>query len=265
MIKVNNKLIEQGHFPDNTLHLVMEDFNNGGGFMIEWLYENDSELFTLICVNDYLTTHYPTASRELLVPYLPHARMDRVKNRKDVFTLKSFCNVINGMNFDRVIVRDVHSNVSLALLNNVVLQEPTYFIEEAKEKCGAPVLFYPDEGAMKRYSSLIKAPFSFGIKDRDWDTGVIKGLNIMNPDEVKGKDVLIVDDICSRGGTFFHSAKALKAAGANKIYLYVTHLETTVFNGELLNSGLVEKIYTTNSIFPKEKQSDMIEILGMNY
>jgi ribose-phosphate pyrophosphokinase len=87
----------------------------------------------------------------------------------------------------------------------------------------------------------------------------------MNPDEVKGKDVLIVDDICSRGGTFFHSAKALKAAGANKIYLYVTHLETTVFNGELLNSGLVEKIYTTNSIFPKEKQSDMIEILGMNY
>jgi ribose-phosphate pyrophosphokinase len=187
--------------------------------------------------------------------------MDRVKSRKDVFTLKSFCNVINGMKFDRVIVRDVHSNVSLALLNNAMLQEPTYFIEKAKEKCGAPVLFYPDEGAMKRYSSLIKAPFSFGIKDRDWDTGVIKGLNIMNPDEVKGKDVLIVDDICSRGGTFFHSAKALKSAGANKIYLYVTHLETTVFDGELLNSGLVEKIYTTNSIFPKEKQSDMIEIL----
>ena len=51
MIKVNNKLIEQGHFPDNTLHLVMEDFNNGGGFMIEWLYENDSELFTLICIS----------------------------------------------------------------------------------------------------------------------------------------------------------------------------------------------------------------------
>ena len=40
----------------------------------------------------------------------------------------SFCNIINGMNFDRVIVRDVHSNVSLALLNNVVLQEPTYDI-----------------------------------------------------------------------------------------------------------------------------------------
>ena len=189
----------------------MEDFNNGGGFIIEWLYENDSELFTLICINDYLTAHYPTASRELLVPYLPHARMDRVKNRKDVFTLKSFCNVINGMNFDNVIVRDVHSNVSLALLNNVVLQEPTYYIEEAKEKCGAPVLFYPDEGAIKRYSSLIKAPFSFGIKDRDWDTGIIKGLNIMNPDEVKGKDVLIrssrqpceLHDICGHNHAQF--------------------------------------------------------------
>jgi ribose-phosphate pyrophosphokinase len=87
----------------------------------------------------------------------------------------------------------------------------------------------------------------------------------MHCDLVKGKDILIVDDICSRGGTFYHSAKALKEAGANKIYLYVTHLETTVFDGDLLNSGLVEKIYTTKSIFPNDKESDMIQILGMNY
>jgi ribose-phosphate pyrophosphokinase len=122
-------------------------------------------------------------------------------------------------------------------------------------------MFYPDEGAMKRYSAMTKAPYSFGIKDRDWETGVIKGLNIMNPDAVKGKDVLIVDDICSRGGTFYHSAKALKEAGANKIYLYVTHLETTVFDGDLINSDLVEQIYTTDSIFPEDKKTDLITIL----
>ena len=76
----------------------------------------------------------------------------------------------------------------------------------------------------------------------------------MNKELVKGSNVLIVDDICSRGGTFYHSAKALKEAGANKIYLYITHCENTILEGEVLMSGLIEKVYTTNSIFTKEHE-----------
>ena len=265
MITVNGKEINQGHFPDGTLALKMEDISNAGFITIRWLYENDSELFTLMCLKDYLDRLYRYCSVDLFMPYLPHARMDRVKNKEDVFTLKTFCNAINAMKFNNVIVRDVHSNVSLALLENVIDENVAGWIDTAAENCGAEVLFYPDEGAMKRYSDRAKAPYAFGIKKRDWETGKILGLELMHSDLVKGKDILIVDDICSRGGTFYHSAKALKEAGANKIYLYVSHLETTVFDGELLNSGLIEKIYTTNSIFPKDKQSDMIEILGMDY
>lgn len=44
----------------------------------------------------------------------------------------------------------------------------------------------------------------------------------MNEEIVKERNVLIVDDICSRGGTFYHAANALKEAGAKNIYLYVT-------------------------------------------
>ena len=83
----------------------------------------------------------------------------------------------------------------------------------------------------------------------------------MNKEVVNGKDVLIIDDICSRGGTFYHSAKALKEAGAKNIYLYVTHCENTILEGELLTSGLIEKVYTTNSIFTKEHE--MIEVFEL--
>ena len=86
------------------------------------------------------------------------------------------------------------------------------------------------------------------MKKRDWKTGNILGLDIINAEAIKGKNVLIVDDICSRGGTFYHSAKALKEAGAARISLYVTHLEKTVLDGELFTSGLIEAIYTTDSI-----------------
>lgn len=61
--------------------------------------------------------------------------------------------------------------------------------------------------------------------------------------------MLIIDDICSKGGTFYHSAKKLKELGANKIYLYVSHCENTIYAGELLkDNGLIEKIFTTDSI-----------------
>ena len=76
----------------------------------------------------------------------------------------------------------------------------------------------------------------------------------MNKEVVKDRDVLIIDDICSRGGTFYHSAKALKEAGAKNIYLYISHCENTILEGELLTSGLIEKVYTTNSIFTKEHE-----------
>ena len=59
----------------------------------------------------------------------------------------------------------------------------------------------------------------------------------------------------------YHTAKALKDAGAAKVYLYVTHCEMTIFNGDLVNSGLVEKIFTTNSIFPGNAQNELIEII----
>jgi regulator of replication initiation timing len=112
------------------------------------------------------------------------------------------------------------------------------------------VAFFPDEGAMKRYSDMANMPYAFGIKKRNWETGKILGLDIMNTELVKDKNVLIIDDICSRGGTFLHSAKALKAAGANRIFLYVTHAEKTMVNGEMYNDlDLVERIYTTDSIF----------------
>lgn len=259
MIKVNGVVVNQKHFPDNSLLLKLDPYKDIRVFFddveIEWLYENDAELFTLICLKRHLDKDFKNIY--LSLPYVPHARMDREKEDEDVFTLKYFCEVINSLNFEMVQVRDAHSNVSLALLNNVYQEDVGYFIYEAIKKSNAEVLFYPDEGAMKRYSANTDKPYAFGVKRRDWKTGNILGLDIINEELVKDKNILIVDDICSKGGTFLHSAKALKAAGAKSVSLYVTHLEKTVTTGELAKTdGLVDHIYTTESIFPEELLTD---------
>lgn len=262
MIKVNGIAIQQNHFPAGEL-LVKANFPGAELMTIEWYYENDAELFTLICIKRYIDEKYPSCFYELKMPYVCHARMDRVKSDEDVFTLKYFCEVINSLKFDVVWVRDAHSNVSLALLDNVIDEGVFHYVREAINRSGAEALFFPDEGAMKRYADLFKdMPYAFGMKKRDWKTGQIQGLDLVNPENIVGKKVLIVDDICSRGGTFYHSAKALHKAGAAEVNLYITHCESTIHEGDLREKDLINQIYTTDSILRKTYWFDKINFLN---
>ena len=231
---------------------------------IYWYYENDSEMFVVMC----LVNEMPALKKYLYMPYFPHARMDRTKSIKDVFTLKWFCKWLNSLKFDFIEVLDPHSDVCVALLDNVYVHPIDDKINKAIEIiCSENIkqdesitdytnnefaLFYPDQGAYKRYNHGIVNNTcyhsTYGNKDREWGTNQIKSLTIANPAEVKDKDVLIVDDICSYGGTFYRAATALKEAGARKVYLYITHCENAIWLGKLPNSGLIEKVFTTDSI-----------------
>lgn len=264
MIKLNNAIVPKQYFPDGSQLFNAETFKDcdfswgevvGFRTIITWNYENDEEMATLYFLTRHLQEH-GAQNIILVLDYIPNARMDRVKSNTDIFTLKYFAEFINSLNFSEVNVLDPHSNVSTALIDRVRVRSPRDFIKTAIEKCKPDVLFYPDEGAMKRYADLVKCDCgrAFGIKTRDWATGQIKGLEV-HGDDVAGKNVLIIDDICSRGGTFYHSALKLKELGANNIYLFITHCENTIFEGELLkDNGLITKIYTTDSIFNKSHE-----------
>lgn len=262
MIKCNGKQINLGHFPDGTL-LIKEIAPSMDGVNLSWFYEKDEEFMALY----FLTKHLREKGMKditLHLPYIPNARQDRVKEEEDIFTLKYFAQLINSLEFRQVVALDPHSYVSEALIDRIKAESPKKYVEKAlaeieKENQDNILLFFPDEGAMKRYSSMFDLPYVFGMKKRDWTTGKIQGLEVAGQVElIKGSTILIVDDICSRGGTFLHSAKALKELGADKLYLYISHCENTILEGELLKEDMLEKVYTTNSIFTK--QNEKIEV-----
>lgn len=266
MIAFNGKKVEMGKFPDGTILMkesVAKDFHSNREAKLTWLYENNEELIGLIYLTRHLQSHGIT-DIHLHMPYIPNARQDRVKNDEDVFTLKYFAEIINSLNFKSVRVLDPHSSVSEALIDRIVIDTPKANIEKVIEKIEQNnqqlIMFYPDEGAMKRYAGMIDRPYTFGMKKRNWENGEIQGLDVLGRSElIKGSDVLIVDDISSRGGTFYFSAKALQEMGAENIYLYVSHCENTILEGNVLTSGLVKKVFTTNSIFTA--QHDLIEVI----
>lgn len=259
MIKLNGKQVDIGHFPDGTLLMketVETDHRTERSAEIFWKFENNEELVALIYLTNHLKSH-GVKNIHLDMPYIPNARQDRVKNDEDVFTLKYFADIINGLEFTSVTVLDPHSSVSEALINNITVRSPQIYINKVIDIIGNEnlIMFYPDEGAMKRYSGMIDRPYTFGIKKRDWTTGKITGLDVSGETElIYGSRILTVDDISSRGGTFYHSAKKLKKLGAKEIYLYVSHCENTILEGEVLKGNLIKKIFTTSSLFTKTNE-----------
>ena len=260
MIHVNGKLIEQHHFGAGELNIKLEPIE--GNVDIIWNYEHDGELFTLACIR-----HYYTDKRCFLtMPYLPHARMDRVKNPEDVFTLQTFASFINGLAFEKVRVLDAHSNVGIALIHRCENESPKEHIQKAINKLSYAkdnlCLFFPDEGAQKRYGEMFPdMPQAFGIKKRNWETRKIEGYMIIGEENVKYKEVLIIDDICSYGNTFIKAAEALESAGACGVNLYVTHCEECINKGNVFTSGLIDTVFTTDSLIRSDECEDKLVIV----
>lgn len=269
MIKINNEIVEINHFPDGTQLLNIDIYKYNKLESIEWIYEKEEELSTLIFLKKHLENMRKGAI--LYLKYIPNARMDRVKHEEEIFTLKYFCEVINWLNFEAIYVLDAHSNVSLGLLNKVKELNVKSLIEEAIIKVNDEnlIIYMPDNGAYHRYLSLIdkKYKICYGEKIREWETGIIKDLDVItNGIDLKDKTVLMIDDIISYGGSLYHSALKLKELGVKDIYAYSSHVENSILDKnkgtliKLLNNGTVNKLFTTDSLFTKNHRS--IEIIG---
>ena len=83
--RILNEEICIDHFPDNTLLLKTKNINFEKPIDIKWYYENDAELFTVICLAKKAKSY-----KCLYMYYCPHARQDRIKTNEDTFTLKYF-------------------------------------------------------------------------------------------------------------------------------------------------------------------------------
>lgn len=256
MLKLEQTIINEACFPDGTSSFRIEIPEAEDKLTITWCFDNNSEMTTLLYLVNHIKMYNSKADIVLFMPYIPNARMDRVKNPDEVFTLKFFAKFINSLGFSEVMVYDPHSDVSAALIDNIRILSHLDFIYTVMKNIDfdseKDIVFYPDAGCAKKYENLLSFPYAKGNKKRDWRTGKIEGLEISGNVPESPFTALIIDDICSKGGTFLHSAKKLRESGAEKVYLYVTHCENTIFQGELLKDNIIDGIFTTDSIFTGE-------------
>lgn len=225
-------------------------------------YSNDSELFKLALTVDALNRLGVSASnRHLFIPYFPGSRQDRVCNAGEPLSVKVYAEFINSLKFNEVHVLDPHSDVTPALIDNVVVHDNSELVGEVikvhkTHRRDGGLLVSPDAGSNKKIYSLAKTFKNFfnGVircdKIRNVATGEIVRTDVFaTEDELKGQTCYIVDDIISGGRTFTEIAKILKERGASKVHLIVTHHEGVANAAALKESG-IDHVYTTDSKNP---------------
>ena len=229
------------------------------GDTLTWKWESDADFTTLLLLkNCYPNFEY------LRILYLPYSREDRNSQKRSRCPLRYIGQFIQGLGFERVIVVDPHSDLTMAYLGENA--EPIYpgdslryaaSIEStttpAVQEAGAPVVvMFPDAGAQKRYGDAWgRFPQFIGSKVRDFKTGKITGYTVAGGEIAKDKHVLIVDDLCSYGGTFILAGNALQTPEyrPSKITLVVTHCENSIFEGKIFRADSpIDRVVTTDSL-----------------
>lgn len=239
-------------FPDGQPHFKLETLDDSGfvEVTIETAIKSSTELFLLVLVSDTLRNCGYTSIR-LDIRYLLGARMDRAIDSQQPHTLLAVARVINSCGFSQVRILDVHSEVAIRLIRNSVNVLPFKVVEQVLTTLGKRLTVSPDKGALPRVRAFCGYPSIVCGKTREMATGKLTGFEIL-----EGKDYLktpvwedaaclIIDDICDGGGTFVGLAKELRAAGAKKVFLYVTHGIFSKGPDALVG---IDHIYTTDSL-----------------
>jgi ribose-phosphate pyrophosphokinase len=203
----------------------------------------------------------------ILIPCLFQQQHDRRFSPNQSFELKLVCDFINSCNFDEVHLYHPHSDVAPALINNCVVIDNTFFIQNVllsihdtkhtvngtvqnthfKEKVWEYLtLMSSDAGGFKPLMKLCneikwKGETFSASKARDRENLI----QVIDRQDFNGKDILIIDDICVYGGTFIGLAQMLRERNAGKLYLAVSHLTVQEPNPQLFN--LFETVFTTAS------------------
>lgn len=227
---------------------------------------SSDEVMQLLMLTDALRRQYYNASIDLVLGYVPYARQDRVCNPGDSLSIAVFAKLINAQNYRKVLAFDTHSYVTDALIDRLTIAPQFEIFNDCFLKhipvADRDMIMAPDAGAMKKTEAIFKSrgafkEISFANKTRDMKTGQITSIKF--DADVKGKSIVIVDDIIDGGATFIGLAAELRARGAKKLTLCVTHGIFTKGHESIVNT--FDAVYATNSYH----QDRIGEIEGVVY
>lgn len=203
----------------------------------------------------------------VVMPYYGYARQDRKAKARDPISAKLVADLITASGADRVLTMDLHAaqiqgyfNIPLDhLVGGPILAE--YFKEKDIENL---VVVSPDLGSVARsrnFADRLNAPIAI-IDKRRPKANVSEVMNIIG--DIKGKNVILIDDMIDTAGTITNGANALRDLGAKEIYACCTHAVLSGPAIERIDNSVIKELIVLDTIYlPDERKSEKIKTLSV--
>jgi ribose-phosphate pyrophosphokinase len=199
-----------------------------------------------------------------VIPYFGFARQDRKEKSRVAIGAKLMANLITAAGVDRVMTIDLHAGQIQGFFDVPVdhLYASSIFVPYIQSlKIDNLLIAAPDMGGSKRvkaYAKFLEADIAICHKTRT-RANIVDSMDVIG--DVKGKNVIIVDDMIDTAGTITMSADLIMENGANSVRALSTH---PVFSGpayERIEKCALEELIVTNTI-PLKKESPKITVLN---
>ncbi len=241
-----------GRFSNGEIRVNIEDNVRGTDvFIIQStsapVNDNMMELLLMIDACRRSSAHRITA----VMPFYGYARQDRKTRSREPISAKLVANLITMAGADRVLTMDLHAPQLQGFFDIPVdnlFGNRTLAQHISGLQLENPIVFSPDAGGVYRARQLAKylgTPLGF-IDKRRPEPNVSEVVNVIG--NVKGRTVILIDDMIDTGGTIAQAAVAVLELGAVAVYACATH---AVFSGrarETLNHAPVRSIVVTDTI-----------------
>ncbi len=265
------------HFPDTESYVQIPQINSLKNKKVTIYHrlfpEPDKRIFELLLILSRVKEQ--TKNIELCVPYLPYARQDRENKKGEAVSADALCALLKSNGVKKICTFDCHflcgpGNFKRAdiAIENKSAGKILYAYAKKYFKKNKFVVISPDESASyftehaqshERHSlKKVRAE----SKATGVGTGIHANVHLMEGNvDVKGKNICILDDIISTGGTVVRAIHHLKAQGAKEIIVGATH-------GVLAGDGIADKIlasgcsclFFTDAILDKHTSGKIIKL-----
>lgn len=203
-----------------------------------------------------------------VIPYYGYARSDKKDRPRVSIAAKLVANLIATAGADRILTMDLHAAQIQGFFDIPVdhlYAAPVIIGHYQANPMARLTVVAPDTGGAERaraYAKRLDAELALCDKRRE-KANVAEVMNVVG--DVRGRNCLIIDDMCDTGGSLTKVAKALKEAGADNIHACFTHAVLSGRAYEQLAKSDIEQVVTTNTIpfNGSQNELDNIEVLSI--
>jgi ribose-phosphate pyrophosphokinase len=256
------------YFADGEFSVAYEESIRGEHvFLIQSTVPNSDNLMELLLMID-AAKRASAKSIIAVIPYFGWARQDRKDNPRIAIGAKLVADLLSVAGINRLITMDLHADQIQGFFDVPVdhLYASTIFIDEIKNrKLPNLVIATPDVGGTKRvntYAKYLKVPMVICYKLRQ-KANEISEMKIIG--DVKGMNVILVDDIVDTAGTITKAADLMQEEGAASVRAIASHAVMSDPASSFIDKSFLSEIIFTDSIphSPKSKKVKTISIASM--